>query len=363
MIQTQHGTISVKRHRLRSDAKSIAFLQLSRLLTAGVALTDALDDLADADDSRVSRRLWAEVGYKVKSGQALSRALEASGFSAEKTVLALLRAGESSGDLDKACRAVNEYLQWHHNLRRRLITLLIYPLFSLGVLTGVTGFLFISVVPSIQGFLISTGGELQWHTRALLAVSTWMSQHYAMALLLVTFFAFAVSLLTLFSLRVRMMTDALILQTPLFGSVVIDLSLSRYARCCAQLYASGVALETSLELAEATVPNRVVCAALTSARHSMVSGTSLAESMQQTRVLPSIFIRLIAVGERSGQLASVLTQLSVQQSATAEASIKRMEQMIGPSLLLVVGAVLLWIVISVLGPVYNMAIATVVGAA
>lgn len=363
MIQVQKRTVHSQHHRRCVDVKSVAFLQLSRLLAAGVSLTDALDDIRDAEGGRVSRRLWHDIGLAVRSGQYLSEALLESGFSAEKTVLALLRAGESSGDLEKACRAVNEYLQWHQNLRQRLITLLIYPLFSLAVLTGVTGFLFVSVVPSIQGFLTSAGGDLQWHTVALLAVSSWMSQHYGVAIVLGTVSISIVTGLALLNQHVRILFDALFLKIPVVGDVIIELSLSRYSQCCAQLYSSGVALESSLELAEETVSNGVVRTTLASARRSMMSGVSLADSLRVTKVLPSMFVRLIAVGERSGQLTAVLHQLGEQQSVNAEASIRRLEQLIGPALLLVVGSVLLWIVISVLGPVYNMAIVTVVGAA
>ena len=363
MIQVQPRSISVQRHQLTADVKSVAFLQLSRLLIAGVSLSDALDDIRDSDESRVSRKMWAQVGLLVRSGESLSQSLSLTGFSTEKTALALIAAGENSGDLANACNAVHEFYRWQHNLGQRLVTLLIYPLFSLCVLVGVVGFLLVSVVPAIEGFLVSAGGELQWHTLVLLAVSDWVAQHYIAAVTAVAGMVAILFLFARFNQQVRYWIDAGLVKMPVIGKVISDLSLSRYARCCAQLYSSAVPLETSLKLAEATVANLHLRVALSKARHSMVSGLSLADSMRSTNVMPSLLVRLVAIGEHSGQLADVLTQFSEQQSATAESSIKRMEQLIGPALLLMVGSVLLWIVISVLGPVYNVAVEAVVGAA
>jgi len=117
-----------------------------------------------------------------------------------------------------------------------------------------------------------------------------------------------------------------------------------------------------MELAEGVVSNRVLRAELLNVRISVVAGTTLEQSMRDVPILPSLFTRLVAVGERTGQLATVLTQIGEHQSAAADASIRRLEQLLGPLVLSCVGVMLLWIVVSVLAPVYNMAIATVVRA-
>ncbi|MFK7995226.1 MAG: type II secretion system F family protein [Granulosicoccus sp.] len=340
----------------------MAFFQLSRMLSAGVSLSDALDDLASLDKQGRRHLSWGSVADLVSSGQSLSQALVAKPGSKDQTIIALLKAGEAGGQLDSACEAIYEYLKWHHDLRQRLFTLLIYPLFSLCVLLAVTGFLFVSVVPSIKGFLMASGDALEWHTRALIGFSDWMNRYYVTALLVGIAVTLLLFVLQVCSRRVRTFFDRCVIKLPVTGKLVVDLTLSRYALCCAQLYANGVALETSMALAEGTIRNRTIRSDLQTARIMLVSGSTLADSFKTVSMLPPLFTRLVYVGETAGQLAEVLTQIGGHQSSTAEASIKRTEQLLGPMLLMIVGSMLLWIVISMLAPVYTMAIATVVGA-
>ncbi|MFK7859034.1 MAG: type II secretion system F family protein [Granulosicoccus sp.] len=359
MFQTIYNVVSFKSHKLQRAESAMAFFQLSRMLSAGVSLSDALHGLA-TDGAARDQPSWRSIASYVSAGKTLSEALDRKPLSTDKTVIALLKAGEAGGQLNAACEAIYEYLQWHHELRQRLFTLLIYPLFSLCVLVGVTGFLFISVVPSIKSFLLSSGNVLEWHTVALIGLSSWMSHFYLPALITCMALALLITLMFAFSQRLRLLCDKCVLRLPIIGRLITDIALSRYARCCAQMYANGVALESSMELAEGAVVNRVIRAELSHARITMIGGASLADSMRGVSLLPYLFTRLIAVGEYAGQLAEVLTQIGEHQSAAAEASIKRLEQLIGPLLLMIVGTMLLWIVVSILAPVYNIAIATVV---
>lgn len=363
MFQEIYNVLPVSQKKWQRVDTAIAFFQLSRMLSAGVSLSDALSDLAIIDNSARHHSMWKNVSKRVNAGSALSEALTATSGKTDKTLIALLKAGEAGGQLHIACNAIYEYLQWHHELRQRIYTLLIYPLFSFCVLVGVTGFLFISVVPSIKGFLVSSGGDLEWHTQALIGFSTWMSHYYLRTSGACFVFILVMVLGLVCSQRVRVLCHGCLLRLPLIGKLTIDLMLSRYASCCAQLYANGVALESAMELAEGTVKNHVMRTELSNARRAMVGGATLADAMSYVSILPPLFVRLVRVGEISGQLTDVLNQLSEHQSVRAEASIKRMEQLVGPLMLMVVGAMLLWIVVSILGPVYNMAIATVVGAA
>ena len=339
-----------------------AFYQLSRLLGAGVVMNDALDEVAMAGGARKARCQWMSVARGVSAGRDLSESLVTVFPGIDKTIIALICAGEASGKLQQACQAVSEHLQWQHELRHRIITILVYPLFSVCLLVLVTGFLFISVVPSIQGFLISAGGPLEWHTRLLIDTSSWLAQYYLHALTAGVIIAVCISILLGVSLYTRTLFDKCLLALPVLGKLIADLSLSRYARCSAQLYASGVSMERSLELAEDTVLNRVIKADLCQVRQRMVGGISLTDAMGKMSTMPAFVHRMIGIGERSGQVAEVMNTLAEQLGSSADASIKRLEQLIAPVIMLFVGLVLLWIVVSVLGPVYNMAISTVVEA-
>ena len=341
---------------------ALAFLQLSRFIGVGITLDEALDQLSCADDSRHGRYLWRSIALHVSRGRSLSEAITSSALSRERILVPLLKAGEKSSQLDLACQTISNYFYWKHDVQQRLVTLLIYPLFSMLVLLGVTAFLFVSVVPAIKGFLHAANGELAWHTLLLLDVSAWLSQYYT------AMFAGLSACVGLLVLMVKQSEPVLhfiharFLELPLVGKLAIDISLSRYAMCSANLYARGVVLEEALELAEDTVANLAMRMQLKSARLRMVGGESLSVSMQSASILPGFFAKLLQASERSGQLADVLMQIAEHRDSDAQNSIKRIEQMIGPVVLAIVGLVLLWIVLSVLGPVYDLAISTVTGA-
>lgn len=343
----------------RTREMAEAFHELSCLLVAGVSLSDALDDLTALAASRGNQRVWKGIAQRVKSGQTLSDAFGDMMCQADRAVVALVRAGEANGQLGQGCQAAHEHLQWHQDLRQRFITLLVYPLFTLVSLLGVSAFLFVSVVPSVKGFLMGSSAKLEWHTLALMSVSDWISQHYARALLLTLLIVAAFLVLLLASERMRWAGDWCVVHFPLIGRLQIELSLSRYCLVAARLYASGVSVESALALAEGSVGSRFVRSELSSARERMLGGMSLADALRDVPILPGMFVRLIAVGEHAGQLADALIRLGEWQKNTAEASIKRIEQLIGPVMLMFLGSILLWIVVSVLGPVYELAIQTV----
>lgn len=339
-----------------------AFYQLSRYLQVGVSLTDALDDVSSGSARSAIKHYWVHIRALVESGEPMSAALSLSGACDDSTVVAIIKAGEANGELHNACESAYQYLRWHLELRQRIATLLVYPLFSLCVLIAVAGFLLISVVPAIRGFLLSTGETLEWHTLALLGLSEWIREYYLILASVAAGVLSSVYMLLCISTGVRQRLDALILKLPLFGALLTDLLISRYAHCCAQLFRSGIALETSLQLAEETVDNGTLRAQLAVVRQQVVGGDSLAFALSKVPVVPAMFTRLVAVGERTGQLSTVLVQVGEQQRQSAEASISRLEQLVGPVLLMCIGSILMWIVISMLGPVYKLAISAVVAA-
>lgn len=362
MIQLIYNSLTLNRDRFDRNEASASFYQLSRMLSAGVALDEALNDLSHEDTSRSCQRRWKNVARSVGAGNTLSSALSARGYTKDNTIIALLVAGESSGELDVACESVYQYLHWHSSLQRRMVTLLIYPLFSVVVLLLVMGFLFVSVVPSLESYLLSTGSALPWHTRVLLDMSGWMKSHYLICISLCAAVLLIVLILWVKNPGVRKLIDRCLQRMPILGSVITRLILSRYIRCVAQLYSCGVTLEKAMLNAEGTITNVFIHSELASARKSVLNGATLAESMRAVTVLPALFKRLIAVGENSGKLGEIFTLLAEQQSADAQTAIERVEQLIAPFILLFIGSMLLWIVVSVLGPVYSAAIATAIGA-
>lgn len=346
---------------IKRDQVLAGFYQLEKLLGVGVSLVDALDDVASAERKAKAASCWRAIANDVRSGLRFSEALGKVPIGLDRTSLALVQTGEINGHLDKACASLHTHLQWHSDVRKRMVTVLVYPVFSLLVSLLVVGFLFVSVVPSIENFLISSNADLLWHTQWLINVSAWIRFTYQEATLVVCLTLVGAGVVYRVSEKVREKIDLALLAIPLLGDVFLELSLSRYAHCVAQLYNAGIALESTLQISEKLVANRCIRYQLMGARQSIVNGDSFADSLQLQPVFPSIYVRMVRVGEDSGQLVTVLEQLARQLQKDADATLSRLEQLIAPALMLSIGSVLLWIVISALSPVYNMAIATAIG--
>ncbi len=360
-ITTYHGLWRSFYKPVKRTQLLVNFYQLGCLLRANVSLVEALDDVATSERKAVAARCWKTIAGKVRTGSNFSQALSTIDIGLDKTALALVRTGEANGHLDQACASVHHYLKWHCATRNRIVTALVYPLFSLVVSLAVIGFLLVSVVPSIEGFLVSANAQMSWHTRLLIEISAWVRQHYQSILAIVSSLVIFTAIAMNFSSSVRVLLDVIVLKIPLFGKVVLDLSLSRYTQCIAQLYGAGISLESAAQISEQAVSNRHTRSQLIEARKRMISGDSFAHALSLQPLFPVLFIRMIGVGELSGQLVAVFDQIAEQQQTDAATTLSRVEQMIGPTLLLIVGSVLLWIVISALGPVYNMAIGTAIG--
>lgn len=337
------------------------FYQLECLLRANVSLVEALDDVASAEKKAAATRCWKTIAGNVRAGSSFSQALGTINTGLDRTAMALILTGEANGHLDQACASVYHHLKWHCTIRNRIVTALVYPLFSLVISLAVIGFLFISVVPSIEGFLASANSQMSWHTRWLIETSSWVRNNYQSVLALVSCLAIFIAIAMSLSSSVRVFLDVIVLRIPLFGKVMLDLSLSRYTQCIAQLYGAGITLENAAKISEQAVSNRHTRGQLIEARQRMISGDSFAHALGLQPLFPVLFVRMIGVGELSGQLISVLAQVAEQQKTDSETTLTRLEQLIGPTLLLIVGSVLLWIVVSALGPVYNVAIGTAIG--
>ena len=338
------------------DAICLSLFHLHHLLSAGVGLSEALGELYALESNRGMRQVWRGVAAGVEAGQSLSEAMAIRPRVFSALIIAMIRAGEANGQLAIACDSARELLEWNQTMRSRMTTVLIYPFFALLVLLAVVTFLFISVVPSLETFLNTGGAGLAWHTQGLLIVSAWIAKLYLPIGGCLMMMVFGVVLLRRCSEAFTLITDHCLLRLPVVGLLICELSLSRYSTVCGRLYRSGIELEQSLAISESLVSNMMLRQGLARARALMVAGASLGDALSGIAIIPGSFRRLLAAGESAGALGQALLQAGEQRQRHAQHLIERVERLVGPVTLLVIGANLMWIVVSVLGPVYDTAI-------
>ena len=345
-----------------SDAHlAIAFFHFAHLLDAGLPVDEALADVQVLETQRRMRKVWFEVVIDVRNGKSLSAAMRRWPSVFNASILSIVSAGEAAGKLADATHEVESLLRWQAELRNRFAAAVAYPIFAVLVLLLVVLFLFTSVVPSLADYLVlDEASSIGWHTKSALALSsslvglTWQGG-------LTVGLTVGLSVLILFATRRgRRICDALVLQTPIVGEMLIALWVSRYCQLVGKLYAAGVPLIDAMTHGEYSIANQVLHTRYVNARHAVSQGATLIKAFESDPLMPVLFRRLIAVGESSGRLDVALLRCSTQLSRYTNHRIERIEKLMGPFMLCVVGILLLWIVVSVLSPVYQRAIEAVI---
>jgi len=327
---------------------------LHQMTEAGVPLIDSLKEFRDAADQQQLQATVSELIDQIESGCSLSAACAMQSGVFKPMYTSMLQAGEQSGRLVEVLADLLALLKWQDETLSSLHRVLIYPLFVCLVLGVVIGFVMTWLVPSLTSFITAAGAELPWHTQWLIAVSDFIIDHWLVALVLLIITAVSVNVALRTSFIARYNWHRIQLQLPLAGPVLYKIKLARFCRCAALMYASGINLIDTLKHGESLVDNLMLSEALRTAREKIVAGDSVAQAFQQQAALPALLSRLIRIGETTGGMDRAFLQTSYFYERDSREAIERLEQFIGPVLIIIVGAIMMWVVLSVIGPIYDL---------
>ena len=327
--------------------------QLATLLGAGLPIDEALAALADETDDLRLRHLVAALRGRVREGRSLAASLAEFPESFDELFVATVTAGESSGHLDGALHRLAEYADQRDGLQRELWTALAYPLLLLVVAGAVVMGLMTSVVPKVIDVFENLGRDLPWLTQVMVALSRFLS---AWGLLLGLALVFGI-VLAGFALRqpgVRAALDALLLRIPGLGRLLRAMDTARATRTLAVLIGSGVPVLDALKLAVGTVRREPMRVALRQGAIRVREGATLARALGESRAMPPVALRLIGSGEKSGQLAAMLEAAAGQQAREVRTHLGVIAAILGPVVILLVGAIVLAIVLAILLPIFEL---------
>jgi type IV pilus assembly protein PilC len=327
---------------------------LEQLTRAGVPILDALRDLRDSVDNQRFREVISSLIEDIEGGKTLSQALSTFPGFFNQVFTSLITAGEESGMLPDVLRRLTESLKWQDELASHTRKIVMYPAFVGVVVTGVIIFLMVYLVPQLIGFIQNMGKEIPLHTRALIVVSNIVINYWY--LLLATPFAlfFGLRYWARHSHNGRYRIDRLKLSLPPVGPIYQKIILARFTSNFALLYTAGVSVLDCIRMGERLVGNSVVAEALQRVRTQIGDGVGLTASFQNTGLFPPLVLRMIRVGEGSGALDTSLENVSYFYNRDVRESIERVQTLIEPTLTLVLGAMLGWVMMSVLGPIYDL---------
>jgi len=337
----------------RQDLINFCF-QLEQLTTAGVPLIDGLTDLRDSLENPRFREVVGGLIEAIQGGQNLSGALSNYPQVFQPVFRALVKAGEDTGRLPEVLRSLTENLKWEDELAAQTKKLLMYPAFVGGVVLLVTLFLMLYLVPQMVGLIKTMGQTLPLHTRVLMQVSAFLV-NYWWAVLAAPFAVWAgVKFAARSNPRVRYQLDALKLGLPVVGPILRKIILSRFASIFALMYSSGITILDAIKSSEDTAGNVVVQEGLQTVGQQIAEGKNVTAAFQEVALFPPLVIRMLRVGETTGALDTALLNVSYFYTREVRESIARMQVMVEPALTVVLGLILGWVMLSVLGPIYDM---------
>lgn len=329
-------------------------LSLGQLLGAGVPMMEALEDLRESLESGYFREMVSSLIDRIDSGQRLSEAMASFPNVFSASYLSLIRAGEESGEMGRVLEELYDSLRWQDEMIAQTKKALSYPLFVAVVLTGVIFFLMIYLVPQLTAFISNMGQEIPFYTLALIAVSDFFVANWQVLLLVPLMLFPLLRFLVRHDPRMQRLWDSLKLRTPVLGAILMKISLARFLNNLALMYAAGVPVTDALKTASLAVDNRVVREGLEATEKAMSEGKGLYEAFTGAAMFPSMVLRMIKVGETSGDLSGSLANAIYFYKRDVTESIGRLQTLIEPIMTVILGLILGWVMISVMGPIYDL---------
>ncbi|MFP6681746.1 MAG: type II secretion system F family protein [Gammaproteobacteria bacterium] len=321
--------------------------ELATCLNAGLPLAQALSTLTSLSKKPALRELLERIHTNVESGASLSDALKRSNGPFSSFYIGLVHSGEATGALELVLQRLADYQRREKQLRDAILSALLYPAILLLVAGSSLLVLLIYVVPQFQPLFEDLGKTLPWSTQVVVALAAVLRDYWWTSPFIAAF-VYVGSRALLADLEIRKKWHSLVLRLPIFGQLLIRIEVTKICRTLGTLTSNGIALLDGVTLVRDTTTNVVIADALSRVAKDLEHGLGLSQPMANTKCFPQLAIQLIGVGEETGTLAQMLLKLADIYDDEAQNSIKRMLTLLEPALILSLGLVIAFIIISIL---------------
>jgi type IV pilus assembly protein PilC len=341
------------RYRPRGDELVVFTRQLSTMVGAGIPLLESLEILQEQAERAGFSAVLDGVVEDIRGGSDLSSSMQRYPKTFSDIYVAMIRAGEVSGQLDDILIRLAEYMEASQKLKRDIRAAITYPVVSLVLVVGITLFLMLGIVPKFREVFESMEIDLPGLTEAILAIADWMKDNVLiMAGIAVALFV-AVRVYRASKTGKRQL-DWLVLYVPVFGPLFRKVALSRFSKTFATLVKSGVPILGALEIVSQTAGNQVIASAVDAARESVRQGETLSEPLGQSPHFPPMVVKMIGIGERSGALETLLEKIADFYDDQVSAAVKSLTSLIEPIMIAVMGFLVGTIVLAVFLPIFEL---------
>lgn len=347
------GVVFFKRRVFSANALSVWTRQLAGLVSSGLPLERALASLSTEADREAERNLVARLRAEVNSGSTFAKALAEHPREFSTIYIAVIGAGEQSGQLAAVLEHLAQDLEDQQNLHAKLLGAALYPAIVSAVALGIVLFLMAYVVPQVASVFAGSKKALPFLTVVMLALSDMVRQYAGLALVIGAVGVFAArQALKTPALRYRF--DAAWLTLPIIGKLSRSFNAARFASTLAMLAAAGVPILKALQAATDTLSNHALRQDAQDALVAVREGAPLASALAQKKRFPGLLSMFARLGEQTGQLPLMLQRAANQLSTEVQRKALQLATLLEPLLIVVMGAVVMLIVLAVLLPIIEM---------
>lgn len=338
------------------STKELALItrQIATLLSAGLPLEEVLAAVAEQTEKPSSKGLMLSVRGKVLEGHALASALRDFPGAFSNLYCSTVAAGEKSGHLDIVLQRLADYTEQQYETRQKIMHALIYPIIMIFVAIGIVGFLLEFVVPKMISVYSNIGQQLPGMTQVLIGISTSIQTYgwYVLLVLFIVIILFRYQIKKSISFKEKI--HRLMLRLPIMGNAIKVINTARFSRTFAILSSAGVPVLEAMTISSALITNLPIRNAVQESVNRVREGANIHLALKQTTYFQPMSIHLIASGESSGQLENMLERAANNQDNDISRLIETSLALFEPAIILVMGAVVLFIVLAVLLPIFQL---------
>ena len=326
----------------------------STMINAGLPLIQCLDLLAQQEQNKAFSKIIKSIKEDIEGGTSLTNALKKYPEIFDELFVNLIAAGEAGGILDIILQRLSSYMEKAMKLKARVKGAMTYPAAVLVISCAVVALLLIKVIPVFQKMFEGMGGELPALTAALIAASQFAQSYWylGVAILVVIYIIFSRFYRTE---KGRWTIDSLILKSPVFGPLLKKVAVAKFARTLSTMMSSGVPILEGLSIVSKTSGNVVIEDALMKTRQGISEGQSIAEPLTKTGIFPPMVVQMIAVGEATGALDSMLSKIADFYDDEVDAAVDAMTALLEPVMMVFLGGVVGGMIVAMYLPIFKLA--------
>ena len=344
--------ITLRPGRVKLKDLAIFSRQFATMINSGLPLLRTLSILEEQSDSTELKKVVGQMRVDVEKGSSLSGSMEKHPRAFSRLYVSMVKAGETAGTMDEVLLRLADTIEREVSLRHKIKSAMTYPIVVMVMVTLILVAMLLFVVPTFEDLYSSLGGTLPLPTRILLAISdTFRSSFLLIALVMVGIaFGFKTWKKTEGG---RYRWDKIKLKLPIFGTLFHKAALARFARTLGVLSRSGVPILQSLDIVSVTVNNEVIARAVKDVQESVKGGESLAAPLARHDVFPAMVVQMMAVGEETGALDTMLEKIADFYDEEVSAAVESLTSIIEPVMIAIVGGAVGAIVICLYMPLFN----------